>query len=596
MRENEKISFCLLCEDGVYTESVKIVYERDGKFFKEKYFSYQGFCDGFHKFCVDDEMENAGVYFYYFVIATERGEIIGRSKNGKFSEEASLPPFQLTVYEKGFETPQWAKGKIMYQIFPDRFCRDMSYSLPKTRNERTIHESWEDTPLFIYDVDEYRANDFFCGNLKGIMSKLDYLKSLNVGIIYLNPVFESSTNHRYATADYLKIDPYLGTNEDFEALCDKAEEMGIKIILDGVFSHTGDDSIYFNKYGNYDSLGAYQSEASPYYKWYKFSPDKKSYRSWWGFETLPEVIEETDEFTDFITSEKNGVIKKWNDSGISGWRLDVADELPDVFIDKFREKMKKINPDSLIIGEVWEDATTKESYGVKRRYLLGKQLDSVMNYPFRNAILAYSSGGSGEEFLNTITDILENYPAPAIDVLMNFISTHDTQRAITALNKKYVEPKKQGTFKMSEAEFEEAKKKLFLAVFLQYTLPGIPCVYYGDEAGMEGFKDPYNRTTFPKVNKNCDITAFHKKLGEIRENNKNAFVSQFKAIYADENIVCFERGELIFAINNSDSCLFAQTGNTGKVKKLFGSRDILHNSYGILLPPYECGILRKENK
>ena len=592
VRENEKISFCLMCEDGVYIESVKIIYEKEGKFFKEKYFSYDGFYDSYHKFVCEDSFSLAGVYFYYFVIDTQNGEIIGRNNHGELSQDATLGLWQLTVYEKDFETPTWAKGKIMYQIFPDRFCRDMSYQLPKTKSERVIHENWDNVPVFIYDVDKpenYKANDFFCGNIKGIISRLPYLKSLNVGIIYLNPVFESSTNHRYATADYTKIDAYLGTNEDFMSLCKKAEEMGIKIILDGVFSHTGDDSIYFNKYGNYDSLGAYQSEDSIYRKWYKFSDDKNSYHSWWGFDTLPEVVEETPEFTEFITSKKDGIIKLWNDFGISGWRLDVADELPDVFIDNFRKNLKEINPDSLLIGEVWEDATTKESYGIKRRYLLGKQLDSVMNYPFKCAILDFALGKNGEAFINSVTDILENYPKPSIDTLMNFISTHDTTRAITALNNKDVEPKKQGTFKMSRQDYEKAKKKLLLCVFLQFTLPGIPCIYYGDEVGVEGFKDPYNRTTFPKENIDNEILNHHIKLGEIREKFKGSFTAPLNKVYADSNIVAFERGELIFIANNSEKCEFA---NIRGLTKLYGDKDILTNSYGVLMTPVSFGIFK----
>ncbi len=593
VKTDEKVSFSLLTEDGVYINSVKIVFEKNEIFFCEKYFSYDGIADGFHKFICDISFSEAGVYSYYFVIDTENGEIIGRNSFGSFEEGASLPLWQLTVYDKNFKTPSWAKGKIMYQIFPDRFKRDEAYILPKTKNTRTVHESWDDVPLFIYDVPEYTANDFFCGNIKGIISELDYLKELNVGIIYLNPVFESSTNHRYATADYTNIDPYLGTNEDFCELLKEAKKRDIRIILDGVFSHTGDDSIYFNKYGNYSSVGAYQSESSPYYKWYKFSENKDSYRSWWGFTTLPEVIEETPEFTDFITSEENGVIKLWDDMGVSGWRLDVADELPDVFIDKFRERLKKINPDSLIIGEVWEDATTKESYGVKRKYLLGDQLDSVMNYPFKNAIIDFACGGKGTDFINTVTDILENYPAPAIDTLMNFISTHDTVRALTALNhKRTVEPKKQGTFKMSDEEYNLARIKLFLCVFLQFTLPGIPCIYYGDEVGVQGYKDPYNRTTFPKKNHDKKIFNHHKALCDFRKKYEKDFSEPVCDFFADEKTVCFERGKLIFVATNSESCEFVKLSNINK--KLFGEKDILKNSYGVLMPPYSFGIFEKK--
>lgn len=594
VRTQENISLCIFAQNGIFINNIKVIFEKNDTFVCEYYFAYNGFENEYHKFSCDLHFDDAGIYHYYFVISTENGEIIGRNNKGFLDENPSLPMWQLTVYDKNFTTPDWAKGKIMYQIFPDRFKRELSYKLPKTKSIRKIHENWEDIPEFIYDTPEYTANDFFCGNIAGIISRLDYLKSLNVGIIYLNPVFESGANHRYSTADYKNIDPYLGTNEDFSELCQEAQKRGISIILDGVFSHTGDDSIYFNKYNNYNSQGAYNSDCSPYKSWYNFTTlDKSKYECWWGFTNLPNVNEHDESYMDFITNEENGVVKFWNDAGIKGWRLDVADELPDSFIDKFRESVKKVNPDSLIIGEVWEDATTKESYGVKRRYLLGNQLDSVMNYPFKNLILNYALGTSGKDFSDGVTDILENYPKPAVDVLMNFIGTHDTVRAITALNNKYIEPKKQGGWKMSEEEYDKAKKKLMLCVFLQFSLPGIPCIYYGDEVGLQGFKDPYNRMTFPYGNEDNEIFEFHKKITALKTKYKDDFSEQLKPVYSDENIVCFKRGNLIFAANNGSNRFF-EIENIDSI--VFSKEDTVFNRYGLLMPPCSFAILKLKNR
>ncbi len=590
VKDREEVTFCVFAKSGVFINNVKIVFEKDEKFFCEHYFNYDGFENEYHKFSKSFSFNDTGIYYYYFVISTENGEIIGKNDCGNFKEDNTLPLWQLTVYDKEFQTPKWAKGKIMYQIFPDRFKRDTSYKIPQTVSKRKIHENWEDIPEYIYDTKNYIANDFFLGNLDGIISRLDYLKSLNVGIIYLNPIFESSVNHRYSTANYKNIDPYLGTNETFSTLCKEAKKRGIAIILDGVFSHTGDDSIYFNKYSHYDSLGAYNSDNSPYRSWYNFtSYDKSKYECWWGFETLPNVNELDESYLDFITNKENGVVKFWNDFGIMGWRLDVADELPDGFIDKFRESVKKINPDSLILGEVWEDATTKESYGVKRRYLLGKQLDSVMNYPFKNLILDYALKISGKDFLKGITDILENYPQPAIDVLMNFVGTHDTMRAITALNNKAVEGKKQGTWKMSKGDFEKAKEKLKMCVFLQFTLPGIPCIYYGDEVGLQGFKDPYNRLTFPYGKEDEEILEFHKKITSLKTKYKEDFSSPLKPLYGDDTAVSFKRGKLVFVTNKGKSRFFEMKN----IEKLvFSKEETVFNKYGLLMPPMSYAVVK----
>ncbi|MBQ7861565.1 MAG: glycoside hydrolase family 13 protein, partial [Clostridia bacterium] len=343
---------------------------------------------------------------------------------------------------------------------------------------------------------------------------------LGVTCIYLNPIFESQSNHRYDTSDYSEIDPLLGTEKDFERLCKKAGEYGISIILDGVFSHTGDDSIYFNKYGRYKNLGAFQSKESEYYDWYKFIEYPNEYHSWWGISILPEIKEESPSFIKFIAGEK-GIAQKWLKAGARGWRLDVADELPDVFLDEFRKAVKAENPEALVLGEVWEDASNKFSYGERRRYFGGKQLDSVMNYPFAEAIISFLRSGKVEGFSDKILAILENYPKCCIDVLMNHIGTHDTMRVITALageSCEYRDRQWQSEHFLSEKQYQFGVKLLKLASVIQFTLPGVPCIYYGDEAGMEGYKDPFNRKFYPWGNENRELLAHYKNLGRLRKN------------------------------------------------------------------------------
>ena len=382
---------------------------------------------------------HSGIVWYYFLIDGPEGRRYYSGTEGEGSIYTEQPDsYQLTVYDP-YETPDWFKNTIVYQIFPDRFRRpgEILGIEEHTRlfGAPRIHESWGDEPdyLPVNGQRYYVPEDFFGGNLYGVKEKLPYLKSLGVGCIYLNPIFLSSTNHRYNTADYLKADPLLGTNEEFSALCAAAAKEGIRIILDGVFSHTGSDSRYFNREGRYGPGGAYRDRSSPYRSWYDFDSGYPcGYRSWWGFETLPEVQEESPSYVEFICG-KGGVIDTWLNLGASGFRLDVADELPDDFIEKIRAAVKSHGEDKLLLGEVWEDATTKEAFGRRRTYLRGHGLDAVMNYPFRSATLDYLHGADVTAVADALMQICEHYPAPALNCAMNFLSTHDTERAITAI-------------------------------------------------------------------------------------------------------------------------------------------------------------------
>lgn len=511
-------SFC--CRGAMF------MLRRDDGEYEEKPMFWAGMCDSDTEIWdIHTSVEKEGLYWYHFDYDSSygRSSILQTTDGiGAFSHSfGTKTDWQLTVTEKNFTTPDWLKGGIIYQIFPDRFYNSGSKK-ENVPTDRIMRTDWGNEPEWRYNPEnKILNNDFFGGDLKGIEEKLPYLRDLGVTCIYLNPIFESHSNHRYDTADYSKIDPVLGTEKDFKDLCKSAKKFGIHIILDGVFSHTGDDSIYFNRKGRYNSLGAYNSPESPYYSWYKFTDYPEKYQSWWGFVTLPEIVEEDENYRNFING-KGGIVEKWLKAGADGFRLDVADELPDVFIDELRARLKETKPDALLMGEVWEDATTKHSYGSRRRYLLGSQFDSVMNYPFANAILDFCRNGKAEEFMHTIMDIVENYPKQCLDVMMNHIGTHDTERAITKIageSCEYRDREWQSQHSLGD-NYNKAVTLLKCAAVLQYTLPGVPSLYYGDEAGMEGYKDPFNRGCYPWGNENRELIDFYKTLGKIRRENE----------------------------------------------------------------------------
>ncbi len=535
---------------------------RDDGHYEEKDMLWAGMADDNTEIWdIHTTIETEGLYWYHFdyISSYGRSSILQTEEGiGEFvGAPTARKDWQLTVTEKEFTTPDWLKGGIIYQIFPDRFYNSGSKK-ENVPNDRVLRTDWGNEPEWRPTPDgKVLNNDFFGGDLKGIGEKLPYLKELGVTCIYLNPIFESHSNHRYDTADYSKIDPLLGTEEDFKKLCKDAKKLGIHIILDGVFSHTGDDSVYFNRKGRYNTLGAYNSPESPYYKWYKFTNYPDKYQSWWGFVTLPEVVEEGEEYRNFING-KGGIIEKWLKAGADGFRLDVADELPDIFIDELRARLKETKPDALLMGEVWEDATTKHSYGSRRRYLLGRQFDSVMNYPFANAILDFCRSGKAESFMSTIMQIVENYPKQCLDVMMNHIGTHDTERAITKIageSCEYRDRQWQSCHSLGD-KYEKGIQLLKCAVALQYTLPGVPSVYYGDEAGLEGYKDPFNRGCYPWGNENRDLIEFYKTMGKIRKENSVFQKGYFSPVSSMLGCVAYRRhdenGNIMVIVNRNE--------------------------------------------
>lgn len=479
--------------------------------------------NGFSVYTADYVFDAAGIYYYRFEMRNRDGVwYYGRGENGESLCGENLPEWQLTVYKSSYKTPDFAKGNIIYHVFVDRFNRADGV---KTKRKYRLHESFSESPEVVSADGKYYADDFFGGNFNGIREKLDYLEELGVGIIYLSPIFKAYSNHRYDTGDYLKVDELLGTEDDFKRLLDAAHEKGMKIILDGVFNHSGADSLYFNKFGTYDSLGAYQSKSSPYYDWYYFKKFPDEYACWWGCDNVPDLNKSNKDYRALVFG-KNGVVEKWQKLGADGWRLDVVDELPIDFVNLLIKKIKSVNKDALVIGEVWEDASTKVSYGELRPYLLGDQLDGTMNYPFMNAIIAYVRDEDEKFFKDTVQSILENYPKETVYCLMNSLGTHDTVRIINALSDVrahgWSKTHKLG-YKLPDSEYEKAKKKLYLASVLQFTLPGIPSIFYGDEAGLQGFDDPINRRPYPWGSEDKEILAHYKKLGRIRRENRAVF-------------------------------------------------------------------------
>jgi len=498
------------------------------------------------------------VVWYHFILRTADGrEVRYGAREGRTGGEGAVydhepPSFQLTVYDKR-PVPAWYKNAVVYQIFPDVFARDEAYraraaalDAPRNGPARRLTEDWYEPPFYERD-DKGRVTrwDLHGGSLRGIMEKLPYLQSLGVTALYLNPVFEAASWHRYDTADYEKIDPLLGTEADFRDLCAAASKAGIRVILDGVFNHTGCDSRYFDKYGNYGG-GAYGDPASPYRAWYTFNDTPAGYDCWWGVDDLPAVNEEEPSYRAFIAGP-DGVVRRWLRAGASGFRLDVADELPDDFIAAIKTALTEEKPDGVLLGEVWEDASNKISYGKLRRYFLGDELDGVMNYPFRSAVLDFLTGKLGAgDMAERFRALQENYPPEAFYAGLNMLGSHDRPRVLTVLGDApepdgMSEEARRG-FRLDESGRGLAKARLWLALLLQMTFPGVPCLYYGDEAGMEGYADPYNRGPYPWGREDGDTQTM------VR--NARFFRKAFPA-FTEGDLELFACGDDVFAFRRS---------------------------------------------
>ena len=496
-----------------------------------------------------------GLYFYYFYIRkAEGGFRLFKAGDGTNMEAGDK--WQISCIPADFTTPDWAKGGVIYQIFPDRFHKAGVCDLTGKLTPYTLHENWEEEVHWRpNEKGEVLNNDFFGGNFRGITEKLDYIASLGATIIYLNPISKSFSSHRYDTGDYKTPDPMLGTEEDFKNLCEAAHKRGIRVILDGVYSHTGSNSLYFNREGSFESLGAYQSEKSPYYSWFTFHEFPGRYDSWWGFKTLPTVKKMDPAFMEYIITGEDSVIEHWLRLGADGFRLDVADELPDGFIAALKKHLRKLRPDALLMGEVWEDASNKIAYDTRRRYFVDGELDSIMNYPFRTAILNFVRGeDTGEAFADSVMTIAENYPTQVLCCNMNLLGTHDTPRILTALVDDFDGSREElAARKLSKEQRELAVKRLKIAIFLQFALPGCPSIYYGDEAGMEGGKDPFNRRTYPWGKEDKGLVDHFRYLGELRKRYPDLREGDVRFIHSAKGRIAFVRGAVKCYVNRTDT-------------------------------------------
>lgn len=491
----------------------------------------------------DFSIPHTGLYFYYFYIRKPDGGFrLLKQGDDTNMEDGSL--WQVSCVPADFHTPDWAKGATIYQIFPDRFYKAGNCDPTGKLTPYTLHRTWGEEVEWKPTADgKVLNNDFYGGNFKGITEKLDYIASLGVNLIYLNPISKSFSSHRYDTGDYKTPDPLLGTEEDFSELCRQAHSRGIRVILDGVYSHTGSNSPYFNREGQFDSVGAYNSTESPYYSWYTFYNWPDSYNSWWNFDTLPTVNKMDPAFINYIIEDEDSVVAHWLRLGADGFRLDVADELPDEFIGMLRRRIKGIKPDALLLGEVWEDASTKIAYGRRRSYFTAGELDSVMNYPFRTAIIDYVRGRDGGQRLKeAVMAIVENYPAEVVQCNMNLLGTHDTPRILTVLVDDFNGTREEmSKRRLSRHQFDIAYDRLLMASFLQYTLPGSPSLYYGDEAGMEGGKDPFNRRPYPWGYENMEFVEHFKRLGRLRREHPAFRYGDIQFFQAGDRHVGFTR-------------------------------------------------------
>lgn len=506
--------------------------------------------------------DEPAILWYSFIIRQADGTVLRYgAKNGSTGGEGQVydsepPSFQLTVSRKR-TVPDWYKNGIVYQIFPDRFSRDAHWreraeaaaDQKRCGPQKSIVSDWYETPRYKKD-DAGRVTDweFYGGTIAGITEKISYLREMGVTVIYLNPVFEAASNHRYDTGDYTKIDPMLGTNDDFAALCKMAEENGISVILDGVFNHTGCDSVYFNKYGNYRETGAYQSEDSPYRDWYRFDDSEIGYECWWNVDDLPNANEDNEAYRNFIWNDRDSIVRRWMRAGAKGWRLDVADELPDSFIAGIKQAILEEKPDEgVLLGEVWEDASNKISYGKLRSYLLGDELDSTMNYPLRDGIHGFVKGEiKAPELYERLMSLYENYPREIFYSSLNLIGSHDRARVLTLLGdapeESALTESERAFYRLSDWQKGLAKGRLWLMVLMQMTLPGVPCIYYGDEAGLEGYSDPYNRAAYPWGREDKDVGSIYRNALALR---------RMYPVFTDGDFEPFYRGNDVFGFFRS---------------------------------------------
>jgi glycosidase len=470
--------------------------------------------------------------------------------------------FRQTVHAPGLKVPEWAADIVYYYIFPERFRNGDKTNDPVPGQARyhahTVekHPKWIGTPWVPKSgdgSDEHFNNDFFGGDLAGIIEKLDYIRDLGANTIYMTPVFRASSNHKYDTADYKTIDPGFGSNADFERLTREAAKRGIRVIPDASLNHSGADSIYFDRYGNYGGQGAFANNRinpkSPYASWYtldatQLNPDKQ-FKGWVGVTDLPELNKASPGWHDYAFRAPDSVTKLWLDRGASGWRMDVAPWVPDDFWRDWRSHLKAHKADALTVAETWFDAS---------KYFLGDMFDSTMNYIFRNTVQDFAAGGNAALLSHQLEHLREAYPVPVQHALMNLLSSHDQARSLHVFG--WHDDTK------DPAVIERARQRLKLAVLFQMVYPGAPTVYYGDEVGLNGGDDPMNRKPYPWADEgglpDLALLTDFKRLIRLRNEHPVLRRGSLAApLFADEHVLVLLRrlGDTwaIAALNNAET-------------------------------------------
>ncbi len=511
-----------------------------------------------------------GIYFLKFELKTDCGAFYAKRIFDKIVFTKEENKIQLTVSNFEFKSPSFALGGIIYHIFVDRFCRGEEVFV---RDGGVLYDGeWDAIPEYPpYKGAPLKNNSFYGGSLDGVRKMLGHIASLGVNIIYLSPIFDSPSNHKYDTSDYMKVDSCFGGDEALKRLIEDAKKLGIRIILDGVFNHTGDDSIYFNRYGRFDTLGAYQSRSSEYFDWYEFEEFPTKYTCWWGIDILPRINPDKPSSREYFLG-KDGVMDKYRKMGIYGMRLDVCDELSDDFISGIKRKLCE-DGESYLVGEVWEDGSNKKAYGKRKSYYLGSELDGVMNYPLRTGMIEFLCLGKSEALRYALTELFDNCPHRIRNSLMNLLGSHDTERIITLLSGKRGEGRSNSELsreRLNEKEREIGERRILLAYTALATLPGIPSIFYGDEAGLEGYHDPFNRMPYPHGKENLKILDFFKKIGIIRRGNSIYRDGGFELRLLTNELLVFSRFDktvaLTTVINNSDNPVFIECeGNSSSL-------------------------------
>lgn len=585
---------------GVLSVSANITDESGRELLYEADFEWVSLSSGLDRYELDlpSELLTPGLYLFTVRVYTPLGaySLVKRTErilglvNGGCGDV-----FQFTIAD--FQRIQRSPGGVIYHVFVDRFNRG-GRSIIKQSSE--YPKDWEVIPEFPEYPGAYlKNNTLFGGTLDGIREKLPYIASLGTSIIYLSPVFESVSNHKYDTADYMSVDSSFGGDDALADLINEARKYGIDVILDGVFNHTGADSLYFNKYARYDTVGAYQSQKSPYYSWYDFKAFPDDYTSWWGIEILPRINPDKPECREYFIGD-GGVVEKYAKMGVRGFRLDVADELSDDFIKEIKAKLLSVSENALLYGEVWEDASNKIAYGRRKKYYLGDELDGVMNYPLREGIIDYLKNKSTEKIEYALTTVLNNAPKRIRDTQMNLLGTHDTERILTVLGGKSGEGRTNAELaisRMTENERAHGVRLLKIAYTALATLPGIPAVFYGDEVGLEGYGDPFNRMPYPWGKEDAELLSHYRKIGKLRKVSTAYRDGEFKLLHLDTDLLLFtrQRGKYSYLtlINNSDKMIDIFLDNEAKILHTDGCNKQSHIYH---IEPISASVIKLPNE